>query len=160
MVQPTSAASYSNLTGISDIQSKVLDVIQLHGPITQGEAWNEHFPDDQRHTIAPRFAELEKQGLIASYGKRQCRFSHVSCMTWEVVKNPVAVPAAHVAKKNSKASREERLADFNRLDQKLQALKSLLAKGNTDGEFLASYIDDVQTLSCQIRLSLSKDGDI
>ena len=89
MAQQTSIDAYANVQSsgvVSDIQTKVLDVIRANEPITQGETWNEHFPESQRHTIAPRFAELKNLGLIASYDKRKCRFSKITCMTWETVK--------------------------------------------------------------------------
>lgn len=94
MAQETSVEAYANIVAsgqASDIRAKVLDVVSTQGPITQGETWNEHFPEKMEHAVTPRFAELKNAGLIASYGKRKCRYSKVTCMTWELVRTGNAI---------------------------------------------------------------------
>jgi|GEM_PF-2993311 len=77
---------------ISKMQFEVYDKAFEFGPITQGETWDEHFSDLQRHTVAPRFAEMKKIGILAVVGKRKCRYSGRICEEWDVTsKRPVTI---------------------------------------------------------------------
>ena len=83
----TSLAAYNTLKTngfLTGIQSKVYDALFNHGPLTQGEVWNEHLNDYQRHSIAPRFAELEKMGVIRTVGERKCALTGVMALEWDV----------------------------------------------------------------------------
>ena len=87
MVRQTSIESYTTMKSngfLTGMQGKVYEVLANNGPLTQGEAWNEFLPTYQRHSVAPRFAELLKLGLIQIVGERDCRFSGVLGLTWDV----------------------------------------------------------------------------
>jgi|SRR5579864_4225274 len=96
----TSLAAYNTLKTngfLTGLQSKVYDVLFNNGPLTQGETWDEHLPENQRHSIAPRFAELERMGVIRTVGERPCRLTGVAALEWDVTDHvpeskPVKVP--------------------------------------------------------------------
>lgn len=86
MTRQTSIAVYRQVEEeglLSSLRLEVYRVICFFGPITQGEAWREHFSDRQRHDIGPRFAELEKRGAIHCAGERVCRLTGREVMAWE-----------------------------------------------------------------------------
>jgi hypothetical protein len=113
----TSLNAYNTLKNkgfLTGLQSKVYNTLFNNGPLTQGEAWNEYLSEYQRHSIAPRFAELEKMGVIRTVGERPCRLTGVVALEWDVTDHvpeskPVRVPA-------------------KRLQDELPAILGLLAK--------------------------------
>lgn len=112
MTQQTSIDAYAIIKSnglLNELQFKVYEVVKKCGPITQGEAWSEHFSDSQRHTVAPRFAELAKLGVIHSVGTRKDRFSGVETMTWEVTNSLPSKP------KISKLKRQEQAFEVRKL---------------------------------------------
>ena len=86
-MRQTSVDSYNLIKEqglLSRLQFDVYHVIFTNGPITQGETWSEYFYKSQRHAIAPRFAELERRGVIEVVGERVCRLSGRNCTIWDV----------------------------------------------------------------------------
>lgn len=72
---------------LGPLQLAVYEIVFLKGPITQGEVWHDHLPSRQRPTVTPRFAELERLGVISSTGERPCRVTGKRARTWEATKN-------------------------------------------------------------------------
>jgi hypothetical protein len=101
----TSLEAYNTLHTkgfLTGLQAKVYDVLYNNGPLTQGEAWNEYLVDYQRHSVDPRFAELQKMGVIATIGTRPCRLTGQKCIEWDVTdhiptEKPVHVPKMKLA---------------------------------------------------------------
>lgn len=87
-MQETSVKSYAELKASGAAKSLRLEVyraLKTNGSLTQGELWSGFFPQEQRHTIAPRVAELVKRGVARSDGKRSCRYSGKICLTWVII---------------------------------------------------------------------------
>lgn len=86
----TGGHAYAAIKGsglLGQLQLDVAKVIIENGPITQGETWSEHFTSRQRHDIGPRFAELEKRGVIEQVGTRACRYTGVDGKTYMATGN-------------------------------------------------------------------------
>ncbi len=69
---------------LGELQLAVYEVIAKFGPISEGELWKEHFPDKQRTSTSPRFAELHRRGAIEMAGKRTCRFTGRTVYVWKI----------------------------------------------------------------------------
>jgi hypothetical protein len=122
MTQNTSINAYNTIKGnglLGKLQFEVYDVIVHYGPITQGETWSVHFQDRQRHDIGPRFAELEKKGVIARIGERACGYTGVDSYIYVATENlPIKLPKA-----KTKNQIIEALTDkVARLEQQIQKL--------------------------------------
>lgn len=105
---------YRKLVAEGKIKRSRLDLYNVlleRGPLTQHEAWKALCETDdsvQQRSITPRFAELERIGLVYVLTKdddpnealkRKCRFTGVSVSQWDVTgKEPV------VAAKKSKSN--------------------------------------------------------
>lgn len=77
------AFNHNEESGLNDtLRNMVLLVVQKHGPISQGECAAEHFPYTKRECVGPRFAELEKRGLLTVVDKRPCRTSGKKVEVW------------------------------------------------------------------------------
>lgn len=90
MTRETSAAVYKQIEEeglLSRLRFEVYSAIFKHGPITQGECWKDHFSHQQRHTVAPRFAELEARGVIKTVGQRPCGVTGRMTLAWDVTTN-------------------------------------------------------------------------
>jgi hypothetical protein len=72
---------------VSKLRFAVYHTLFNYGPLTQGELWKKYFPYSQRHSIAPRFAELEAQGIIEPIGERACEVTGKRCIVWDVNKS-------------------------------------------------------------------------
>jgi len=87
MIRDTSIDAYRKIEAeglLSKLKWDVYSCLFKHGPMTQGETWKKHFPKSQRHNICPRFAELERYGVIKSVGTKPCPVSGVEVMLWDV----------------------------------------------------------------------------
>lgn len=121
----TSVEAYTTLKTkgfLTGVQAKVYDALYNHGPLTQGEAWNEHLSEYQRHSIAPRFAELAKMGVVTTVGERSCRYSGVKGLEWDVTDH---VPESKPTKVQPKKLADEApgiLALLNKLDSYFNSL--------------------------------------
>jgi len=97
----TSVEAYNTLHTngfLTGLQAKVYDVLYNNGPLTQGEAWNEFLPDYQRHSVDPRFAELERMGIIQKVGQRPCRLTKFKGIEWDVTDHVPESKPVHVPK--------------------------------------------------------------
>ena len=86
-IRRTSADAYREIEEkglLTHLRLAVYQALYEHGPLTQGEFWSVHFSGYQRHSICPRIAELEKMGCVESVGERECRYSGVVSMLWDV----------------------------------------------------------------------------
>jgi hypothetical protein len=90
-MRKTSLQTYRQIESeglLSALRFEVYSAIyRAEEPITQGECWATYFPHRQRHDVAPRFAELEARGVIASVGERVCRVTGRRCMVWATTNN-------------------------------------------------------------------------
>ena len=120
----TSLKSNGYLTGL---QLKAYEILFEHGPLTQGEAWSEFLPDYQRHSVAPRFAELEKMGLIQTVGERECRYSHVKGLEWDVTDQALLEKPVKEVSRNKKL--QEEVPHIKELLNKLNIYFSALPEG-------------------------------
>lgn len=124
----TSHEAYTTLKTngfLTGLQAKVYEILYNYGPLTQGEVWNEHLPEYQRHSIAPRFAELEKMGVVATVDERPCRYSGVKGLEWDVTDRvPESKPVKVKVQPKMKLADEAPgiIALLNKLDSYFNAL--------------------------------------
>lgn len=69
---------------------QVYSMLYHQGPLTQNECWKKicrDYPEESisKQSINPRFAELQRKGVVAHVvkGKRVCSISGIVCMTWD-----------------------------------------------------------------------------
>jgi len=97
-VRMTSIEAYNDIRDnglLGKLQFEVYEVLYNHGPLTQGELWSRFFPNAQRHSIAPRFAELKDRGVVVEVGERPCQITGVNSIVWDVTDH---LPTAPVEK--------------------------------------------------------------
>jgi hypothetical protein len=103
VLRQTSAESYNTIEReglLGQLQWDVYKALYRYGPLTQGELWKEHFELQYgRPSITPRFAELERMGLIASIGERPCRYTHMTALVWDVTDRLPEKPKPRQSKK-------------------------------------------------------------
>jgi hypothetical protein len=69
---------------LSKRKLEAYEIIVFHGPITQMEtARRANARGALDHSITPRFAELEREGVIKEIGKRKCSISGRETHIWE-----------------------------------------------------------------------------
>jgi len=85
MVQDTSRNAYHEYkrTKLKKSQSVVLDVIRYLGNPTNSEI--SKFIGLPINVITPRTNELVKLGKVVEGGKRSCKVTHKTVLTWRVV---------------------------------------------------------------------------
>jgi len=103
-MRDTSLEAYKNLIQdgtLKRLKAVVYNYIYNHGPTTQKKA--ERAFADVNSSISPRFAELEKLGLISIVGKVFCEETNTNNISWDVTNrvNPL------VLKKEKKASKKQ-----------------------------------------------------
>ncbi len=95
MIQQTSIEAYHQIKEkglLSKLRFEVYETLFFHGSMTQGECWKNHFPNRQRHDVCPRFAELERRGVIRCVGERPCAVTGRNAMVWELTNRlPISV---------------------------------------------------------------------
>lgn len=87
MIRRTSAESYARIKAeglLGRLQWLVYDALYQYGPKTEGEVWMVFEGLYQRHSIAPRMAELKRMGLVYEVGERPCKLTGKMCLTWDV----------------------------------------------------------------------------
>lgn len=87
MTRQTSIDAYNQIKEenlLGKLQFKVYDALYQYGPATQQEIWNKCFKDTQARNIMPRFAELQKMGVVFSKEHRACTITGRNCMVWDV----------------------------------------------------------------------------
>lgn len=90
MTRQTSKDAYKAIQGIiGGLQWEVYDFLYQYGPATQMEACRKMpgatFKQDRSYM--PRFAELEKMGVIQTTGIRICQVTGREVMEWDVTSN-------------------------------------------------------------------------
>jgi hypothetical protein len=97
MARETSVEAYNKIKRgglLSKSRWEVYDVLFNHGPLTAGEVCKEYFPQRQRDSLRPRFAELRDRGVVKELPARICRATGQTCVVWDVTANlPAEVPA-------------------------------------------------------------------
>jgi predicted transcriptional regulator len=92
----TSAASFAKIEAdglLSDLRFKVYRALYRHGPMTANEVNCFHVKGHNQSSISPRFAELEKQGVIYAVLERACRVTGNTVIAWDVTeKLPMKLP--------------------------------------------------------------------
>jgi len=128
LMRDTSIASYRKIEAeglLGHLQWEVYKILFENGPLTQGETWDRHFRAFQRHSIAPRFAELETAGVIRSIGERDCGFSGINSMVWDVTS---AMPKKKLRKvilvEKAKTARRRYLLAKERYKLSVEAVKA------------------------------------
>ena len=84
-MRQTSIDAYNKIKNeglLSELRFEVYSVIFKNGPITQGEA-AKHFMHGDRNVVSPRFAELNRRGVICCVGSRPCKVTGINCMIWD-----------------------------------------------------------------------------
>lgn len=91
MIRQTSVDTYKQIRDsglLNGLRFEVYDYLFFHGPATQMETCrginNSHRQD---RSYMPRFAELEKMGVIEAIGTSICDITHREVMTWNVTGN-------------------------------------------------------------------------
>lgn len=64
----------------------VYGVLYEHGPLTAGET-AKRIPGHQLNSISPRFAELQRRGVIQPVGTRLCTVTGQNAIIWDVTAN-------------------------------------------------------------------------
>jgi hypothetical protein len=127
MTRQTSIEAYNKIRDeglLGHLQFAVYAVLWERGPMTQGELWHDHFPNAQRHSIAPRFAELHKRGVIAPVGERPCRVTGVNSLLWDVTAMlPQDPPPSQKGLKDRVASLEKAVNQLYEMVLKAQGPK-------------------------------------
>lgn len=87
MTRQTSIDAYNQIKEegmLGALQFRVYDALYQYGPATQQEIWDRCFKETQARNIMPRFAELQKMGVVASKERRACTITGRNCMVWDV----------------------------------------------------------------------------
>lgn len=95
MTRQTSIEAYNQIKEnglLTGLQFKVYDALYHYGPATQQELWFRCFKETQARNIMPRFAELQRLGVIDSLQKKPCDISGRNCMVWDVTDRLPAKP--------------------------------------------------------------------
>lgn len=86
MSRQTSIETYNIIKAnglLSERRWEVYSFLFENGPLTQTELTN-RFPKGMENSLRPRFAELEKMGVIKVVDVRQCKVTGRSVYEWEV----------------------------------------------------------------------------
>ena len=85
IIRQTSIEAYKNLIEsgkLAEKNSLVYKHLYVNGPTTQKKT--ERFFNDRTYTLRPRFAQLERMGLIRSVGVEKCEETGKRNMLWDV----------------------------------------------------------------------------
>jgi hypothetical protein len=66
-----------------------------NGPLTAQEVWKllrGDAGDNRINGITPRFSELERLGVVAPVGERNCTVTNRNCVVWDVTANNPTKP--------------------------------------------------------------------
>lgn len=116
MIRSTSAEAYQRIKSdglINGLKLVIYDALYRHGPLTQREVFDRITSSGHFHkfgAISPRFAELERIGLIFTDGttKRKDTQTGMNTMLWDVTSNlPVPVEKRLSNKQKLEKSEEE-----------------------------------------------------
>lgn len=87
-MRKTSITTYNEIKKsglLSNMRFYVYDLIYHNGPVTQSEASKtlSHI-GIREHSVTPRFAELQKMGVISPVGERKCSRTGRQAIAWDV----------------------------------------------------------------------------
>lgn len=105
---------------LSELRLEVYETVFNHGPITQGETWMKlHRP---RPSVTPRFAELQKRGVLKIVGERECASTGRKAVLWDVTDSLPVEPKKELWVKCSHCCGKGklRLEEFVKLDHRHQ----------------------------------------
>lgn len=111
----TSIDAYRNLVEngkLAEANRKVYKHLWYYGPTTQKKT--ERFLGDTTYTMRPRFAQLEKMGLIESCGTIICDETGVKNMLWDVTER--IEPKVIEKEKKVKDKKQELINMLEKLD--------------------------------------------
>jgi hypothetical protein len=130
MIQETSLSAYRQIKEnglLSEMRFKVYDAIVKYGPATAGEICHWHLRNMQQHSITPRFAELQRLGVIKIAGKRECGVTGATAIVWEssgltpnkIERKPtkteiIAMQSKHIVALQAEVERLSNLAEKNK----------------------------------------------
>lgn len=83
-MRSTSRKSYREFKSskqIDTVSKKIYHCLKMHGPMSQGEVWKK-LKKYLRHSVGPRFAEMNRAGLIKCVGKKACRVTGKTVLSW------------------------------------------------------------------------------
>jgi len=90
MTRSTSIEAYKHIKEsglLKKFKWDVYDTLYHHGPLTQNELVSRYFPTTPMSSLTPRFAELNKLGVIRAVGKHTCSTSGRTALAWDVTSN-------------------------------------------------------------------------
>ena len=121
MTRATSIEAYNQIKEeglVGRLQFEVYSKLYDHGPLTQGELTEYHFPGYPKQGLTPRFAELEGFGIVTPVAERPCKITGRTCIVWDVTdKVPI--------KPDKKKSKDKIIAE---LQEENKILKSRLSQ--------------------------------
>lgn len=85
MIRQTSIEVYKQIEAEGLLSKRRFEIYRCvfnNGPLTQMEA--ARFTGLLDHSVTPRFAELERQGVITTVGERKCSITGRRVLIWDV----------------------------------------------------------------------------
>ncbi len=125
MTRHTSAESYAKIKSqglLGKLQWNVYDALYRYGPRTEGEIWKMFEAVYQRHSIAPRVAELKRMGLVYETGIRACALTGRNCIAWDVTDGMPIIVERRYSKDDEIKSLRERIKYLEKfIEERLRA---------------------------------------
>ena len=96
MARETSIQAYKHIMNsgvLTERQTQLYEALYQYGPAGSREAWEEIkkiHPNIPQHSINPRFAELEREGVIKDVGKYECPYTKETVVAWDVTSKILA----------------------------------------------------------------------
>jgi hypothetical protein len=116
-VRATSIEAYRSIVAegtIGRLQAVVYDVLFREGALTATEVL--YFLPDKKyctqHSIAPRFAEMKRWGVIEDVGKRKCRITGRICIICDVTGRMPVKPMPVVSLREEICIRDETISEL------------------------------------------------
>jgi len=136
MTRKTSIEAYNKIKAdglLSALQFSIYSKLYDGGPMTQGELWHKYFQYFQRHSVAPRFAELKERGVIEGVGERPCRLTGVNAIVWDVTDQLPHDPAPKT--NTTKALIESLMEKIKVLEKRVREFDERQYEPNGQGTF-------------------------
>lgn len=127
MARQTSELAYRTIQEcglLSELRFAVYDVLYQYGPMTAHETWHKMkeldlaIIKDKRDGITQRFSELKRLGVIGELGKRQCSYTSMVAIEWDVTANLPADLKSDEAKIATQIDRTEKAWERFEKEQK------------------------------------------
>jgi hypothetical protein len=111
MTRSTSIEAYKHIqeTGLlTKLKWDIYKALYHDGPLTQNELISRNFHNTPTRSLTPRFAELNRLGVIRVVGRRMCSTSGRDALVWDVTSNlPVPEVKRESLKQQLKAAEEK-----------------------------------------------------